>query len=467
VLSHHERWDGNGYPQGLKGEAIPIGARILSVVDYFDVVTSERPYHGALSDDSALALLKHEAGRALDPALVEMFIERLPVLVAKFEAANALDRSGRVADRVHGAAVVDGQPSAFENIALAHQEIYALYEIAQTMGRSLGVSDSMALISSKLATLIPWSGCALFLQDGDSAFVRCRFATGSDAPALLNARLRVGEGLSGWVARHRRTLVNASPRIEFEAAGVAAVTTMKSAIVCPLEIGDRFIGSLALFHADGDRYTDDHRRLLGRVAEQAAAVLNNSIVFEQTQEDSLTDSLTGLPNRRSMMARLDSEISRAERLRTELAVIVMDVDDFKLINDSHGHATGDLVLREIAIALQTGLRPYDLCVRYAGDEFVVVLAECGLEAAEAKRRELQSRVQDVVVMIGGTPLDVGVSASAAVFPHDGATHEQLLAAADDRMYIDKATRRGEPMPVARTASRWTNADAPRSPFPDP
>jgi len=316
----------------------------------------------------------------------------------------------------------------------------------------------MALISSKLAPLIPWSGCALFLQDGDSGFVRCRFATGSDAPALINGRMRVGEGLSGWVARHRRTLVNASPRIEFEAAGAGVPTTMKSAIVCPLEIGDRFIGSLALFHGDAERYTDDHRRLLGRVAEQAAAVLNNSIVFEQTQEDSLTDALTGLPNRRSMMSRLDSEISRAERLHSELAVIVMDVDDFKQINDSHGHATGDMVLREIAVALLTGLRPYDLCVRYAGDEFVVVLAECGQEAAETKRRELQSRVEEAVVMVGATPLQIGVSAGAAVFPLDGTTHEQLLRTADHRMYTDKATRRGESVPVIRSASSWTGTE---------
>src|SRR4029434_5699280 len=78
ILSHHERWDGKGYPQGLKGEQIPIGARILTIVDYYDAVTTERPYHKALSNESAIQLLRHEAGRALDPSLVPVFIDMLP-----------------------------------------------------------------------------------------------------------------------------------------------------------------------------------------------------------------------------------------------------------------------------------------------------------------------------------------------------------------------------------------------------
>ena len=313
----------------------------------------------------------------------------------------------------------------------------------------------MELISSKLVTLIPWTGCALFVGDSDPEYVRCRFAAGVDAPRLCDARVRVGEGLSGWVARHRRTLVNASPRIEFEAAGVPT-GSVQSAIVAPLELGDRYIGTLLLFHTQLERYTEDHRRLLTRVAEQAAAVLNNSIVFEQTQEESLTDPLTGLPNRRSMMTRLDSELSRAERMRTEVAVIVMDVDDFKQINDTYGHATGDDVLREIAVALQAGLRSYDLCVRYAGDEFVVVMAECGLEAAEAKARELQRRVREIALKAGGASIRIGVSAGAAVFPVDGSSYEGLVAAADRRMYADKALRRREG--PAEQSPAWASAE---------
>jgi diguanylate cyclase (GGDEF)-like protein/putative nucleotidyltransferase with HDIG domain len=449
ILCHHERWDGNGYPNGLAGESIPIGARILSVVDYYDAVTSVRPYHSALTREGAVDLLKHEAGRALDPNLVEVFVKTLPELVVGCEAAVAkraspLEASSN-APTDPAAAAADRRATAFHNIGLAHREIYALYEIAQSMGTSLGVSGTMDLISSKLSKIIPWSGCALFLQQQDQDVLRCRYATGIDSPRLMDARIRVGKGLSGWVARNRRILVNVSPRVEFEAAGVESESRLHSAIVCPLYLGDTFIGSLALFHTEANRYNDDHRRLITSVADQAGAVIHNSIVFEQTQEDSLTDPLTSLPNRRSLFARVSHELARAQRLNTELTMIVLDIDEFKRINDTWGHHVGDACLREVADVLRGALRQYDMCVRFAGDEFVVVISDCGRDSAESKRLELQEQIGAIEVEVevySGKRIQLKASAGAALFPHDGTTYEELLAQADRRMYQDKSMRRG-------------------------
>ncbi len=454
ILSHHERWDGKGYPQGLKGSEIPRGARILTIVDYFDAVTTERPYHKALSHEGALGLMKHESGKALDPALVAKFIEILPSLLAE-AAADRKARPAEMVEPVGGGSTAFGlvpeQPaqSAFENIALAHREIYALYEIAQTMGTSLGVADTMALISSKLINIVPWSACTLFLHEPETDTLKCRFAAGVDAPKLLGLSLKVGDGLAGWVARNKRSIVNGQPRVTFDAAGVFSPIDLKAAIVCPLIFNDTFIGSLALYHVNESRYTEDHQRLLERIAEQAGAVIHNSIVFEQTQEDSLTDPLTGLPNRRSMFVHLTRELSRAERLNREVALIVMDIDEFKAINDTHGHHVGDRALREMAQALRQALRPYDLCVRYAGDEFIVVLSDCPREAAEAKRMELQLLVSRIEIEVRpGKFVKIGASAGVSVFPHDGPTYETLLAGADHGMYRDKATRRGR-IPLSR------------------
>src|SRR4029434_7502348 len=167
-------------------------------------------------------------------------------------------------------------------------------------------------------------------------------------------------------------------------------------------------------------YTDDHRRLLDRISEQAAAVIYNSIVFEQTQEDSLTDPLTGLPNTRFMFMHLTRELARAERLKSEVSLLVMDLDNFKDINDTFGHHVGDRALREVASVLRNGIRPYDICVRYAGDEFIVVLSGCGGEEAERKRRELQTAVDTLPFEArAGMPLPLAISIGAAVFPHDG------------------------------------------------
>src|SRR3954471_11778497 len=451
ILSHHERWDGKGYPAGLKGEDIPLGARILSVVDYFDALMAERPYHKAMSFEAAVSLLQQEAGKGLDPVVVATFIQLLPELQrdaltleqAMRRTSTSEEQPNAAARPATGLTPEPAKKNVFDDIALAHREIYALYEIAQAMGTSLGVADTMALISAKLSNLVPFSCAALFLYDEETETLRCRFATGTDADVIQQVAVHSGEGLTGWVARNRRPLVNARPSADLEAAGLTELTTtLQSALVCPLIFADRFIGTLSVYHTDAAFYRDDHRRLLDRVSEQAAAVINNSMMFEQTRDDSLTDPLTGLPNTRFLFMHLTRELARAERLKQEVALLVMDLDNFKSINDSHGHHVGDRALCEVARVLRTAIRPYDICVRYAGDEFIVVLSGCNAEEAESKRAELQQSIDDVYFEARpGKRVELGISVGAAVFPQDGESYEALLATADSRMYQDKSRRK--------------------------
>ena len=114
----------------------------------------------------------------------------------------------------------------------------------------------------------------MFLHNHETESLKCAFATGYDAVRLFHSTVSMDSGLCGWVARNRRTLVNANPLIAFQAAGIDA-TALQSAIVCPLFFGDAFIGTLALYHTEANRYTEDHRRLIERVADQAGTVLPN------------------------------------------------------------------------------------------------------------------------------------------------------------------------------------------------
>ena len=270
----------------------------------------------------------------------------------------------------------------------------------------------MALISSKLSNIVPFSCCALFLYNDETETLRCRFATGIESDIIQTLTIRNGQGLTGWVARNRRPLVNARPSADFEAAGLPSdQTSLHSALVCPLVFNERFIGTISVYHVEPSVYTDDHRRLLDRISEQAAAVIYNSIVFEQTQEDSLTDPLTGLPNTRFMFMHLTRELARAERLKSEVSLLVMDLDNFKDINDTYGHHIGDRALRDVAGVLRAAIRPYDICVRYAGDEFIVVLSGCGGEEAEREARRAAAR--------GGQP-----AVRAAAGPGAAARHQR-------------------------------------------
>src|SRR4029077_8019918 len=124
-------------------------------------------------------------------------------------------------------------------------------------------------ISSKLSKIVPWSGCALFLHQPEVDSLKCRFAAGGDAPRLLNTSIKVGEGLSGWVARNRRTLINANPRVSFEAAGLGGDLALQCALGRPPPFNGPFLGCLAVYHVDPNPFPGDPRRLLGRVGEQA------------------------------------------------------------------------------------------------------------------------------------------------------------------------------------------------------
>ena len=422
ILSHHERWDGTGYPEGLKGEAIPFGARILSVADYFDTLTAERPYHKGTSADAAIGLLREEAGIGLDPLVVGKFLEILPSLQGK---ASLMDQSALVGRNI----------GLFEDVRQAHREIHGLYAIAQTMGTSLGVADTMALIAAKLGDLVPFSCAALFLYDAETQTLRCRFATGTDAEIVRQISVHTDEGLTGWVAHHRRPLVNARPVADLEAAGLADLhTTLQSALACPLIFDDRLLGTLSVYHTAEGFYGDNHRRLLDHISQQVAAVISNSIRFEQKQEDSLTDPLTGLPNTGFLFMYLTRELARAERLKSQLGLLVIHLDDLIGINRTHGHYAGDRALCEVARVLRSAIRPYDVAVRYKGREFIVVLSGCGAGELEQRRLEMKKSVDELYFETApGKRLKLTIRSGGAIFPEDGRTYGALLGMASNRL----------------------------------
>lgn len=312
------------------------------------------------------------------------------------------------------------------------------------MGSSLGISETLLLISSKMTRLVPFSYCALFLYDAEAKLLKRRSASGTDAELLQDLTVASGTGANGLVAQNGKSLLNARPAADLEAAGVEAATTtcLQSALVCPLTSGDRFIGTLAVYHEEADFYGMEHLRLLERIASQAAAVVSNSIMFEQTEKDSLTDPLTGLPNRRSLFPHLTNELTRARRLGSQVSLLVVDLDDFKQINDLHGHDMGDRALCAVASKLRSAIRSYDLCVRYAGDEFVLVLSGVSGVELQDRREGLRAAIERVPFSTSGQgTIPVCCSVGEAVFPHDGEECDVLFAVADRRMYKDKNDRK--------------------------
>ena len=350
ILSHHERWDGRGYPAGLHGTGIPIGARVLSVADWYDAVVSERPYHQAISPDAAAALLREEAGRAFDPQVVNTFLRILPTMRVPTSAPPHTEPAGD--HPVSPPAAHAARSSVLGEISLAHREIETLYQVSRAMGTSLGVFDTMSLLTTTLQGLVPFTSCALFLAAEPAGALRCGFAIGAELEVLQRMTFTAGQGLTGWVARHRTSVLGASPADDLESNGWTGPTALHSAFVSPLMLGDRLIGTLNLYHVASDVYTRDHRRLMEGLGDQIAAVIQNAVIFDATKEASLTDPLTGLSNRRFMQNHVAGELARAQRDGGEFSLLLFDLDDFKRINDTYGHAVGDGVLRQVAQALK-------------------------------------------------------------------------------------------------------------------
>jgi diguanylate cyclase (GGDEF)-like protein len=333
--------------------------------------------------------------------------------------------------------------AALDHIGVANQELHGLYEVAQAMGTSLGVAESMTVIASKLNSLAPFSTCALFLHDAANGIARCRFATGPGEKAFSGLFFRDGAGLVGTAIAGRECVISRDPGADFDPARPGlGETGLQSALVCPLIMKSAVIGALALYHTTPGYYTEDHRRLAIRVSDQIAAVINNAVVFEQTREDSVTDPLTGLPNTRFLSAHVGRELARAARLNSNLAVLLLDLDNMKQINDTFGHHAGNRALCAVASVLRGAIRSYDICARCGGDEFVVLISDCGVDQAEAKRLELQKAVETMPFSLGDLlSVRLSISVGAAVFPADGETYDALLEVADSRMYRDKAERK--------------------------
>jgi diguanylate cyclase (GGDEF)-like protein len=419
VRSHHERWDGKGYPEGLAKEAIPLGARVLAVVDNYDALVSERPYRDRLTRDAAIAVLREEEGKSLDPALVERFIRLLPAMEPGPSRDTTMDRS-------------------LVSIVSARREDVALFEISQAITGGLGVEGTAQLLAQKLRRVIPYSSAALYLYDSSRRNFKAAFTEGVEAETLSTLAMSADAGMFGQALREQRAVANVDPQTCMDGKA-AAVTRLRSSIVCPL-YGDQndLVGALAIYHVTPGCYTQDECRLLEMVARQAGPVLSQARQLSRAQEEALTDPLTGLPNTRFLWMHLTQELARAARQASRLALLLIDVDDFKIVNDREGHPVGDLALRELAAILRQAVRPYDVCARYGGDEFVIMLPECGREEAEERLRHLQAAIErHEVRLTDGRTLSLAVSIGAAVFPRDGDSSEALLAAADARMYQDK------------------------------
>src|SRR5437773_8982784 len=454
VRFHHEKWDGSGYPKGLKAAQIPLVARIISVVDFYDATRCDRPYRKGMKREDSLALLQKMSGSSFDPTVVYFFTKH----VIEFDALiNAQDIQEQVAsenmDQTNSAkpdaglaSDVLGAPDSslgFRSITQAQREVFALHEIAQTIGSSLNIHDTVTLVSNKLRAIVPFDTCIIFIVDDRSGKAIAMHVVGDHDDLFRLRRLNIGDGITGWVIANARSMCNSSPELDQVGLPDDIARSYRGVLVSPLIREDGAFGAITLYSKGRTSYTTEHVRLLESVAQHAASALNNAIAFEKTKESALTDPLTELPNARGFYMMLEQRLAECQRLNKEsLSLISMDIDDFKKVNDQWGHAIGYRLLASIARVSRQELRQMDLLTRYAGDEFVAILPMASQAMSEGVAERIRTAVAKHQFSVRtGKTVDVAISMGIACFPNDGETTEELLTFASRNMQRDKHTRK--------------------------
>ncbi|MGA8865423.1 MAG: diguanylate cyclase [Candidatus Sulfotelmatobacter sp.] len=456
VRAHHEKWDGSGYPFGLKGTEIPIGARILSAVDYLDAMASDRQYRRAVPLEEVMKRLSDESGKSFDPKVVEVLRKRYRSLENLALARSTQDGNLPLTTELkieHGPAPAAGfenmsvsdapgrEATFLSSIAAARQEAQSLFEMSQDLGASLSLGETLSVFSVKLKPMVPYDAITIYIRRGDELFPE--YVNGDNYRLFASLRIPIGQGLSGWVAQNRKPIVNGNPSVEPGYVNdPAKFTTLRSALAVPLEGVAGVIGVLALYRSERDAFTSDHLRILLAVSGKMALAIENALKYQQAESSATTDYLTGLPNARSLFLQLDRELARCKRDNSSLTVMVCDMDGFKKINDRFGHLEGNRVLRLFAQTLKETCREYDYVARMGGDEFVVIAPGLPVDAANKKAEQMRPLAKQAGFEVCGEDI-LSLSVGQAVYPGDGNDAEQLLSEADRRMYLEKQKQPSE------------------------
>jgi diguanylate cyclase (GGDEF)-like protein/putative nucleotidyltransferase with HDIG domain len=439
VRAHHEKWDGSGYPFGLKGQDIPIGARILSAVDHFDALASDREYRRALPLDEAMKLIEAESGKGLDPEVVKALgrryreleesartTEEREVILSKnitVERGSAPD-AGLDLWALAGAS--SGGGDVLNTIAAAGREQQMLLSLTQGLGSSLDLDTLLDRVEHGLRPLIPHQAMAIFVPQGDTLVMA---HSAGEHKAMLSSEVRTGEGLVGWVAQSQQPIVNGNPTVERGFRGDVE-NGLKAALAVPLKRSGGLSGVLAYYQRDRDSFNADHLRILSSVAPRIGTAIENALKVRELQERANMDVITGLPTLRTMTQTLELELIRAKRQNQSLAVIIAQFSGLSSPRPETSNPDLEPWLREAARLLRDGCREYDHVARIGDETFAMILP--GM-----KRATLGDKIEKLhTAALRSFPQmehrTIRFEIGWALYPDDADTAKLLLAISEGR-----------------------------------
>jgi diguanylate cyclase (GGDEF)-like protein/putative nucleotidyltransferase with HDIG domain len=447
VRSHHEKWDGTGYPDGLKAEAIPIGARILSAVDCLDALASDRQYRRALPLDEAMSYVVELSGRAFDPQVVdilkanyrefESLAQKTPLRNHKLSKDLIVSPDAAPDAGYENSAAGSGVRTPADSLASAREEMRGVVDLALALGKSMRMEDVLSILAARLKLLVPYDCLAIYVRERST--LKARYSSGLASQIFAGLEIPVGQGLSGWVVENGKAIVNGNPSVEpgyAEASG--QLIALNSALSIPLGDGvDQLSGALTLYHKDKDAYSADHLRVLQAIKADIARAVDGAVRLQKALQRTDADELTGLPARASLLAFLQDGFAAQ---RKPVTLLLGDIEEFGRINDRFGRSVADELLKQVSGILRNNSRSVDYVARVGADEFVLLLAAARPEDLAGKLESLDHLVANACRDLCGEET-CGMAFGVASFPENGADATSLMAFAEHDLLGAKEARR--------------------------
>ncbi len=463
VRHHHERWDGTGYPEGLKGEEIPLTARILSIVDCFDAMREERHYRKALSREAAIQELQIDKGRRYDPQLVDLFINNLSICEGKFAELNLENLPFKEIEVSAADSLPINQPvagsenpatpsfvQAIQESRMSSQVNYGLLNLAENIASSMNIHDYYNFLANDLHRIIPFQekldSFVIYELNENSGKAEIVFAHGLDAMHFQGCTIKLEEGVTGYLLMSNEQQINCNPDNEIfhlwqqkdESFCFSKYLTMNA---MPLKKGDHQFGAAVVYSKSRKEFTEEQTENFSRLASLCADAFLNARRFAIVNEASMRDVVTNLPNARFLHEHFSREVEIAADEINPLRLLLVDLRVFRQLLEHIEPLSVEATTRDLAKMLKKQIRKNDKIIHYCGDEYVVLIHD----APEEMLLDIVARFQSTVIesrplLISAEDALLGISIGAAVVEGENLKLNKALETAQLSLQASHATR---------------------------